>query len=210
MSSDQVSRKEDRWNVVSHALGGILAVIGLFILLRRNSGKSDFATMGIVVYGITLISMFFVSAAYHFVARVRLKRRLRILDHINIYFLIAGTYTPVALITLIDANGWSIFYAVWGMALVGTAFKLFYTGRYEFVSLLLYVLMGWLIVFDFDNLLSHMAPFGLRMLFLGGAFYTFGILFYAMEKIPFNHFIWHMFVLAGAICHWLMIGFDVI
>lgn len=210
MPDSLVYRKEERLNTLSHAIGGVFALIGLFVLLERNSGKSVFATFSIVTYSITLISMFFVSAAYHFVSKVKLKKRLRVLDHVNIYFLIAGTYTPIALITLINASGWTIFYTVWGIAILGSAFKLCYTGRFEFVSLLLYVFMGWLIVLDFDNLLDYTSPFGLRMLFLGGAFYTFGILFYALEKIPFNHFIWHVFVLAGAVCHWVMICFYVI
>lgn len=210
MRGTSVYRKEERLNTLSHAIGGVLALIGLFVLLDRNSDKSVYAKFSIIIYSGTLISMFFVSAAYHFVAKVKLKRRLRVLDHINIYFLIAGTYTPVALITLINASGWTIFYTVWGIAALGSAFKLLYTGRFEFVSLLLYVLMGWLIVLDFDNLLDYTAPFGLRMLFLGGAFYTFGILFYALEKIPFNHFIWHLFVLAGAVSHWVLICFYVI
>lgn len=202
--------KEEWLNTLSHAVGGLFSIGGLFLLLNRNTDKSMYATWSIIVYSLSLISMFFVSAAYHFVSKVNLKKKLRILDHINIYFLIAGTYTPVALITLINASGWTIFYTVWGIAALGSLFKIFYTGRFEFVSLLLYVLMGWLIVLDFENLWDYTPPFGLRLLFLGGAFYTFGILFYALEKIPYNHFIWHVFVLAGAVSHWSLIYFYVI
>ena len=154
--------------------------------------------------------MFSISTAYHVTTNIRLKKKLRILDHINIYFLIAGTYTPVALITLIHGNGWTIFYAVWTIAGLGTLFKIFYTGKLEFLSLLLYVVMGWLIVLDFANLIDYTPNLGLRLLFLGGAFYTFGILFYALKRIPYNHFIWHVFVLGGALSHWLMIYFNVV
>lgn len=202
--------KEEKLNTVSHGIGAVLSIIGLFLLLDRNTDKSDYAAFSILVYSATLISMFLVSTAYHVTSNNKLKKKLRILDHINIYFLIAGTYTPVALITLINANGWMIFYAVWIIAGLGTLFKIFYTGKLEFLSLLLYVAMGWLIVLDFANLIDYTSILGLRLLFLGGAFYTFGILFYALERIPHNHFIWHVFVLGGAFSHWLMIYLDVV
>jgi hemolysin III len=201
---------EEKLNTVSHALGAILALVGMWLLLSKNTNKTEFATFGIVVYSLTLIAMFAVSTGYHATANLHWKRRLRILDHINIYFLIAGTYTPVALINLIDGNGWIIFSVVWMIALLGTIFKLFYTGKFEFLSLLLYVAMGWLIVLDFRNLMDSTSSFGIQLLFLGGAFYTLGILFYAWERIPYNHFIWHIFVLGGAISHWFFIYFDVV
>ena len=129
---------------------------------------------------------------------------------IVVYFLIAGTYTPITLITLVNGNGWTIFYSVWAIAIIGAIFKLFYTGKYEFLSLLLYVAMGWLIVLDFRNLIDCTPVLGLRLLFLGGAFYTFGIIFYASERIPYNHFVWHVFVLCGAFCHWSIIYMNVV
>ncbi len=154
--------------------------------------------------------MFVVSTLYHAVQSSKLKRRLRILDHITIYFLIAGTYTPLTVITLESGNGWYIFYTVWGIAALGTVLKLFYTGKYELVSLLLYLAMGWLIVIDFENLLERTTSLGIWLLFIGGAFYTLGILFYAWERIPYNHFIWHLFVLGGAMSHWFFIYKSVI
>lgn len=203
-------RHEEKLNTVSHAFGAILALAGLFLMLSKNNGKTEFAGLSILIYGLTLISMFLVSALYHATKNQGLKLKLRVLDHINIYFLIAGTYTPVALITLINGNGWTIFYSVWAFAALGTIFKLFYTGKYEFVSLLLYVAMGWLIVFDFDNLKDSTSVLGVRLLFLGGLFYTFGILFYALERIPYHHFIWHLFVLSGAFSHWLFMFLNVV
>lgn len=154
--------------------------------------------------------MFSVSTLYHFVHNIDLKKHLRIIDHINIYFLIAGTYTPVALITLEKGSGWTLFYTVWSIAILGTVFKLFYTGKLEIISLLLYMIMGWLIVLDFQNLSQNTTSLGVHLLFLGGAFYSLGILFYAWERIPLNHFIWHLFVLGGAISHWLFIYVDVV
>ncbi len=202
--------REEKLNSLSHGLGAIFALVGMFALLSQNSGKTKLATFGILVYSFTLITMFVVSSAYHATKNPSTKRVLRIVDHINIYFLIAGTYTPVALITLYYGNGWTIFYIVWSIAIAGTFFKLFYTGKLEFVSLLLYVAMGWLIVLDFDNLMNYTSYWGVRLLFLGGIFYTLGIFFYAFQRIQYNHFIWHLFVLGGALCHWLFIYYDVV
>ena len=203
-------KNEERLNTISHGIGAALSILGLLLLMKQNSNKSEYATISILIYSVTLISMFAISTAYHLTTNIKLKKKFRVLDHVNIYLLIAGTYTRVALITLINGNGWTIFNAVWFIAALGTLFKIFYTGKLEFLSLLLYVAMGWLIVLDFSNLIDYTAPLGLRLLFLGGAFYTFGILFYALERIPYNHFIWHVFVLGGAISHWLMIYFYVV
>lgn len=203
-------RNEEKLNGISHGIGVLLAIVGMFVLLSHNSGKTAFATSSILVYSFTLIAMFVVSSTYHATKNFKIKRTLRILDHINIYFLIAGTYTPVALITLEKESGWLIIFVVWGIAVFGTVFKIFYTGKLEFLSLLLYVAMGWLIVLDFDNLVEHTSFWGIRLLFLGGAFYTLGIIFYALERFPFNHFIWHLFVLGGAISHWFFIYSDVV
>jgi hemolysin III len=202
--------KVEQLNTLSHALGAILAVFGTVVLISTNNDPTFYAVFGIIVYSLTLISMLVVSSMYHAIHNVIWKRRLRILDHINIYYLIAGTYTPVALITLVEGNGWLIFYTVWGIALFGTLLKLFFTGKYEALSLVLYLIMGWLIVLDFENLLDHSSEIGIQLLMLGGAFYTIGIVFYAIRKIPYNHFIWHLFVLAGAISHWFFIYIDVI
>ncbi|MDX1758382.1 MAG: hemolysin III family protein [Arenibacter algicola] len=202
--------KEEKLNTLSHALGIILGLIGFVVLYLINDGHNSYGIFSISVYSFTFVLLFTASTLYHRVRDPKLKNKLRILDHISIYFLIAGTYTPVALIMLEKGNGWLLFYTVWGIAAVGTLMKLFYTGKYEFISLLLYLIMGWLIVLDLDNLLSQTTTIGLGTLFIGGAFYTIGILFYAIERIPYNHFIWHLFVLGGAISHWCFILIDVL
>ncbi len=202
--------KEEKFNTISHGIGALLAIVGMVLLIQENNHKSEYATWGIVIYSLSLISMLSVSTIYHAVDNKVWKLRMRILDHINIYYLIAGTYTPVALITLINGNGWLIFFAVWGIASVGTILKLFFTGKFEIISLLLYLAMGWLIVFDFQNLVDNTSELGIQLLMLGGAFYTIGIIFYVVRRIPYNHFIWHLFVLAGAICHWFFIYLDVV
>ncbi len=202
--------KEERLHAYSHALGIILGILGAFLLLLKNNTKTNYATIAILIYSFTVILLFTASTVYHYVSNLELKRRLRIVDHVSIYFLIAGTYTPVALISLTNGNGFLIFYTVWGIALVGTLFKVFYTGKFEILSLILYLAMGWLIVLDYPNLLENTTPMGIDLLMLGGAFYTIGILFYAIRKIPYNHLIWHFFVLGGAISHWLFIYLDVV
>ena len=156
-------------------------------------------------YVASLLLLFTASTIYHAVQNPKLKKRLRILDHISIYYLIAGTYTPVCLSVLLPSKGWLLFYLVWGIALFGTVLKIFFTGRFEAFSLVLYGVMGWLIIIDLPYLMEHMSALGLFYLSLGGAFYTIGILFYAIKKIPYNHLIWHFFVLGGAISHWWLI-----
>lgn len=205
MKDVQIHPKEELLNTISHALGAVFGIVGLFLLLSKNSEKTSYAVLSIVIYSLTFISMFVVSTLYHHVKNRNLKRKLRIADHINIYFLIAGTYTPMCLITLINGKGWTIFYIVWGITALGILLKLFFTGKFEIISLGLYLLMGWLVVYDFDNIIDYVSAQGVQLLFVGGVFYTLGIIFYAIDKIPYNHFIWHLFVLGGAVSHWLMI-----
>jgi hemolysin III len=210
MAQTSTYKKEEILNTVSHGIGIIFGIFGFFLLLNKNSDKSDYALLGILIFSFSIVLLYSASTAYHAIAKPSLKNKFRILDHISIYFLIAGTYTPVALITLINGNGWLIFSVVWSIALFGAVLKLFFTGKYEILSLLLYVIMGWLIIFDFQNLIALTSSLGINLLMLGGASYTIGILFYAIQKIPYNHFIWHLFVLGGTISHWLFIYIDVV
>ena len=196
---------EEHLNTLTHTIGAFLGAIGLILLLLKDSYKTKFSQVGILVYGSSIILLFTASAMYHWVTNQRLKQKLRVLDHVSIYLLIAGTYTPVLVINLLDGNGVFLLIAVWTIAAVGTIMKLFFTGRFEVFSTLLYLVMGWLIVIDFSAL-KEAVPFnGLLYLAAGGLFYTVGIIFYAIEKIPYNHVIWHLFVLAGAVCHYLMV-----
>lgn len=201
---------EERLNAISHGIGALLGIVALILMIKYNTNKTEYSLFSVIVYGISIILLFTASTLYHAVTNVKYKHFFRILDHINIYFLIAGTYTPITLITLEPSRGWLLFYVVWGIALFGTVLKVFFTGRFEFFSTLLYLLMGWLIVFDFSNLSDAVGSNGILWLFSGGLAYTVGILFYAIQKIPYNHVIWHMFVLAGAISHFFLIFFCVI
>lgn len=204
------SKKEELLNVWSHGLGAVLGVVGLILLIINVDTNKPWYLFSVIVYGFSIIILFTASSAYHAITNYDLKQKFRIVDHISIYLLIAGTYTPVLLIALPNSLGWPLFYAVWGIAFFGVILKLFFTGRFEIFSTLLYLVMGWLVVFDLTTLSELVDPNGILWLFSGGLFYTVGIVFYAIHKIPYNHVIWHFFVLGGAICHFMMMYFHVI
>jgi len=196
---------EEKLNAISHGIGAVLGIAALVLFIVFNSDKTACSLFSVIVYGISIIVLFTASTLYHSVTKDKQKHIFRIIDHISIYILIAGTYTPVCLITLEQSLGWPLFWSVWGIAIFGVVLKLFFTGRFELFSTLLYLIMGWLIIFDFSYLSDHISSDGILLLFAGGLSYTVGILFYAIQKIPFNHVIWHLFVLAGAIFHFFMI-----
>jgi hemolysin III len=204
------TKKEELWHAISHAIGIVLGVVGLILLLVYDTDRSDYSTLSILLYGISIIVLYTASTIYHAVSHEKWKFILRKIDHISIYLLIAGTYTPVALIALKDSAGWILFWVVWGIAALGTMLKIFFTGKFEILSLLLYLVMGWLIAFDFSNLVSNQSELGITLLVIGGLFYMLGIIFYVVRRIPYNHLIWHFFVLGGSISHFLFIFLDII
>ena len=201
---------EEKLNALTHAIGALFGIAALVLLIVFNSNKTDWSLFSVIVYGISIIVLFTASTLYHSVTNEKKKHYFRIIDHISIYLLIAGTYTPVLLISLEQTLGWTLFWVVWGIAAFGVILKLFFTGKFEIFSTLLYLVMGWLIVFDFSNLSEILGSDGILFLFAGGLSYTVGIIFYVIQKIPYNHVIWHLFVLSGAICHFFMILFYVI
>lgn len=199
------SNFEEKLNAWTHGFGALLGIAGLILLISYKEHKTDWSLISVIIYGISIIVLFSASAIYHSVTNEKRKHYFRIVDHISIYLLIAGTYTPVTLIALNNSLGWPLFWSVWAIAGFGMILKLFFTGKFEVFSTLLYLVMGWLIIFDFGNLSDLIGPNGLILFIAGGALYTIGIIFYAVHKIPYNHVIWHLFVLGGAICHYLMI-----
>ncbi len=201
---------EEKLNTITHAKGALLGIVALVLLIVYNTSKTDWSLFSVIVYGISIIILFSASTVFHAVKGEKRKHYFRIVDHISIYFLIAGTYTPICLISLEQTLGWTLFFVVWGIAAFGVILKLFFTGKFELFSTLLYLAMGWLIIFDFSNLSDVIGDNGILFLFAGGLSYTVGIVFYTVQKIPYNHVIWHLFVLAGAICHFFMIFFYVI
>ena len=150
------------------------------------------------------------STLYHFVAESNLKEKLRIFDHVSIYYLITGSYAPVCLITLYDYSGLTIFFTVLTFSIIGTLFKIFNKNRYEKVSLLLYLFLGWLIIFDIQTLFNLIDANAKNLVILGGVFYTVGVFFYLSDSIKNNHAIWHVFVLLGSMSHYFLILFYII
>lgn len=197
---------EEKINILSHALGLILSLIGLVLLmvLASQAGKLvHFLAFGL--YGLSIVMMFTASTVYHSARVARIRTRLRIFDHAAIYVLIAGTYTPFMLLVMPGTLGYSILSVAWIMAVLGIVLKIFYTGRFTLLSTSLYVFMGWAIVFAIKPLAAQMSEQGLFWLVTGGVSYTLGAILYAIKKIPFNHAIFHVFVLIGAFCHFLVV-----
>ncbi len=204
------TKLEEQLNAWTHGIGAALGIAALVLLLVYTDNTKPWSLFSVIVYGISIIILFLASTCYHAVKGEKRKHYFRIVDHVSIYFLIAGTYTPVLLISLTDSLGWPLFWTVWGIAAFGVILKLFFTGKFEIFSTLLYLVMGWLIIFDFSNLSDAIGPNGILWLFAGGLSYTVGIIFYAIQRIPYFHVIWHLFVLGGAICHFFMIFLHVI
>ena len=198
-------KNEELWNVLTHFLGIIMSIIGIPFLFYFDNNITFFSTLSIILFSFGLLLVYLSSTIYHFVINTRLKKKLQILDHISIYYLILGSYAPVCLITLYDYSGISIFVAVLTLSIIGTLKKLFLTGKYEFMSLLLYLAMGWLIILDINFLFSLIHSNAKLLIILTGFFYTFGIVFYAFDKIKYFHSIWHLFVLTGSMLHYFMV-----
>ena len=204
------TQKEERLNVLTHAIGFLLSLVGFALLFIFHTYESWQGIIGISLYGFSLAALYFASTIYHYEKSSNRKYLYRKLDHISIYLLIAGTYSPVVLILLPNSLGWHLFWGVWGIAILGTVLKVFFTGRFELFSTLLYLAMGWLIVFDFSALKEAVDSTGLLLLMGGGAAYTIGIVFYLLDKIKYGHVIWHVFVLTGSILHYSFIFLKVI
>ena len=202
---------EEKINILTHGFGLILSVPALILLILKaaNSGSS-LLLVSVVVFGASMILLYAASTLYHSAKSINLRRRLNIFDHASIYILIAGTYTPLALITLGGTVGWSIFIVVWVMALTGVILKLFFTGRYNHLSTSMYVFMGWIIVFAGKPLIDNFDTAGIQWLLAGGISYTIGAILFSIRKIKFNHAIFHVFVLAGTFCHFISIYYYVL
>ena len=200
------SSKEEKINVITHAIGLVLSIFALVLLVIRsaNYGTATHIT-GFAIFGASLIVLYSASTAYHYSKSPKLRSRLNIFDHAAIYVLIAGTYTPFTLVVLKGWIGWTLFGISWGLALAGVILKLFYTGKYDKISTIAYVLMGWLIVFAIKPLIDVFPYEGLLWLFAGGIFYTIGAILYSIKKIKYNHAIFHVFVLLGSFCHFMAI-----
>ena len=205
------SPREELANGLTHGAGLLLAIAGLGVLLAYAARHGDaWHIVGCAVFGAALIACYTTSTLYHSVRSERLRPLLRTLDHAAIFLLIAGTYTPFTLVSLRGPWGWSLFGVVWGLALVGIALRLLLNGRLHGLVVALYLAMGWVVVVAVQPMLDRVAPGGLALLAAGGLAYTGGVVFYKWKRLPYNHAIWHLFVLLGSALHFFAVLFYVI
>lgn len=199
--------KEEIWSSLIHGIGIALSIAGLVILVVFSSIYGDaWAIVSTAIFGSSMIVLYTASTIYHAVSNLELKKKLKKFDHISIYYLIAGSYTPFLLVTMRGATGWTVFGIVWGLALIGTLLKLFTQGSgTKAWSIGLYLMMGWMIVFASNELVPELPKIGLIFLVLGGLFYTLGIFFYVWKSKQYTHAIWHGFVLVGTIMHFFAV-----
>jgi hemolysin III len=203
--------KEETVNAWTHGLGAVLSLAGLVVLVVMAGRYGDaWHIVSCTIYGVTMVLLFSSSTLYHSCRSERAKHICRIIDHASIYLLIAGTYTPFVLVSLRGGWGWSLFGVVWGLALAGIVFQIFFVSRFRVLQTLIYLAMGWLAVIAFKPLLARVPLPGLIWLLAGGLSYTVGALFYLWKKLPFHHAVWHLFVLAGSVCHYFAILFYVL
>ncbi|ABV36621.1 channel protein, hemolysin III family [Shewanella sediminis HAW-EB3] len=206
VNSSGYTRSEETANSMSHALGVIAGIIGLiFSLIKGQETLTNIQLIGVVIYCASIILLFACSTLYHSVSDPALKHKLKIADHCAIYFLIAGTYTPLMLIALTGTQAKVILISIWSLALGGVLFKTLFIHRFKKFSVALYLIMGWLCMTVINDLISAMSPLGFQLLLTGGIFYSLGVVFYVGKRIPYNHAIWHLFVLGGAISHFLCV-----
>ncbi|MGI2217535.1 PAQR family membrane homeostasis protein TrhA [Shewanella baltica] len=209
--SGPYSIKEEIANSVSHGLGVIAGVVALVLMLLKGQDHlTPIQLTGVAIYGASIIVLFLCSTLYHSVSHSGWKHKLKIADHCAIYCLIAGTYTPLMLISLQGTQSIVILTAIWSLAIGGILFKTLFIHKFKKLSLVLYLAMGWLCVTVMGDLTAAMSELGFNLLILGGLFYTLGVIFYVGKRIPFNHAIWHLFVLGGAMSHFLCIYLTVI
>jgi hemolysin III len=202
---------EERFNVWSHGIGLALGVVGFVFLLVRAATHGDFwHVASFAVFGGSLVVLYAASTIYHSSKDELQRGRLRTLDHAAIYVLIAGTYTPFTLVTLQGPVGWTLFGISWGMAAVGITLKLFFTGRFDLISTLMYVFMGWVIIFAIKPLIEALSGNGMVWLVSGGIAYTLGAVFYSIPRMPYGHAVFHVFVLVGSLCHFVTVYFFVL
>lgn len=191
---------------VIHGIGILLSIAGLATLVAYAALVGDArAIVSSAVFGTTLILLYTASTLYHAVPGELAKRVLRTLDHIAIFLLIAGTYTPFTLVALPGAWGWSLFGAIWALALAGSALELGVLKRYRKFAVLLYIAMGWIGMIAFKPLSAHLETGGMALLIAGGVAYTGGVPFYLARRMPYHHTVWHFFVLAGSVLHYLAV-----
>uniref|UniRef100_A0A486XIB9 COG1272: Predicted membrane protein hemolysin III homolog n=1 Tax=Rheinheimera sp. BAL341 TaxID=1708203 RepID=A0A486XIB9_9GAMM len=206
MTTTHYSALEETLHALSHGTGALLSVIGLVLMLTIVLPLNNYWYLASsLIYGVSLILLYSSSTLYHAISNAGIKHRLRQLDHAAIFILIAGTYTPFTLLNLRDNWGLPLFVLIWTVALAGVIIELATGLKYKKLSLGLYLGMGWLVIIAIEPMLNHVAPQGLLLLVAGGLSYSFGVIFYAWKRLYLHHVIWHLFVLAGSILHFLAV-----
>lgn len=202
----------ERWaNVITHGVGAVLSVAALALLVSyAATHRNPLLIVCVTIYGCSLLILYLASTFLHAATGPRARHWFRVLDHVSIYLLIAGTYTPFLLVTVRGAWGWSLFGVLWGLALVGSFLKLFFVHRFLLLSTVVYLLMGWVGVVAAKPFLQALPRGALTWIVAGGFAYTFGVIFFLWERLKFNHAIWHVFVMAGSVCHFLAVFWYVI
>ncbi len=202
----QQTEHEERLNTITHGIGFILAIFAsIFLMAKALEEGSKLRLICYLIYCLGLLTLYLASTLYHHEKNPLRKKKLNILDHAAIYLLIAGTYTPITLLTIKGLWGLTILWAVWVIALIGIILKLYLTGKYPRISTSTYVLMGWVILIALKPLLNSMLISGILWLLAGGVFYTVGALLYQQKSMKYNHVIFHLFVMAGSVCHFMVI-----
>jgi len=200
------SEEEELVNRLTHSLAAVVSLIGIVFLVIAASRTGDpYRIVSSIIFCSSLTIFYVISTLYHTIRSPKARYVFRVLDHAGIFLVIAGTYTPFTLVSLRESRGWILFGMVWGLAVIGAIFKSFMTHRLVFLAPVFYIALGWLIVVDLEGLLTLVPIKGVLWLVAGGLFYTVGIIFYAFDRIPYNHAIWHVFVIAGSLCHYLSI-----
>lgn len=198
-------------NAITHGVGFGLSVACLVLLVVfAASRRGTWEVVSCSIYGATLVILYLSSTLYHSIHRPRVRRVLHIIDHAAIYLLIAGTYTPYLLVSLRGALGWSLFGLIWGLAAIGIVFQALFINRYKIISTLTYLAMGWMVVATIVPLLKVLPTMAIVWMAIGGLCYTLGVVFYVWKRLKFAHAIWHLFVLAGSICHFFGVFFFVV
>ena len=201
-SNNDYSQKEEFLNILTHGFGFFASVFAFMLLfLKAMTYNSFWESASFVVFGLSMLILYAASTLYHSAKNLEKRAKLKVFDHAAIFVLIAGSYTPFCIVALQSTLGWNMFLLVWFIALIGIVFKLFFTGKLKHVSTVMYVLMGWLVVFFISPLMNSLSDLGANYLIAGGVFYTIGAILYSIKKIPYNHAIFHVFVLLGSFSH---------
>lgn len=205
------TKNEEIMNAVTHGIGAGLSIAGLVVLVVFASMQSDaWKIVASAIYGASMIVLYTASTLYHSFSKTKAASKLNMFDHISIYYLIAGSYTPFMLVNLRGGWGWSIFGVVWACAIAGTVLKIIYGNKLRKVSTIIYLAMGWMIIIAIYPFVKNVETGGIILVVLGGLSYTVGVIFYKWKSLPFNHAIWHLFVLAGTILQFFAVLFYVV